>query len=318
MINQCQFVYSCGLSVGHQCNSVLSSNHSFCRFHGSFEDCKRRNLTIPEWVKGIISTDEISNMTYKIFLSLYKNSCSDPSFDYEFDDIKIVENLPLETEVPTNGCRYMITMGRYQGYYCGHPNKNLREMCLFHESVCEWDNMLHKSKKLTPFWAKCIHPRKKHSKLSIVNFPWKTYNIDYLLFFDIDIQDIEKWCRRQNPTYDPTILKILSNKINKNEISPKNAMPTVPIDSVKVPPQKKNNKLEAGIQNDEYILESGTLNVYEYSTRPNHYRIAGKDIIVMECPNGIIKAIGYTDDNNNLIPLSDHDKEWCTNMGLEI
>lgn len=95
------------------------------------------------------------------------------------------------------GCRYQMSIGKYTGYYCGRTNVQNTEMCNFHNSVVKWDKMWNK-KKPSPIWAKAVYPDDKDSKLSIIEFPWASYDINDILLSIIDQDDIVKWNQSQH------------------------------------------------------------------------------------------------------------------------
>ena len=189
---QCKFRFCYGVLRNTPCNIILSSNHAFCRFHGSIEDRTRRNLQTNRWFLSFQPSNVESLMIFKDYYNKFIDKYGVPE-STDDDYIETIHDYSQEKEIPLIGCRYMITIGKYMGYYCGRSNNICREMCPFHESVIGWERDHFPSRHLVPFWAKCIRPEELDRKLSITEFPWKNYDIANLLFFNIESQDVQCW-----------------------------------------------------------------------------------------------------------------------------
>ena len=208
MDNQCQFRFYVDQLKDTQCNIIYNSQHKYCRFHGSVEQRYCQNMSVPRWALGIQPSQEDSLLTYQKYYSkipddnledYYDGDLSDLCCDKLYSKITPIQQYQLPTKLPQNGCRYQITIGKYMGYYCGHDIKVNTEMCIFHDSVIKWKqtHIWSNTKTLTPLWTKCIYPTKEDSQLSIVDFPYKHYDLHNLLFSELHPNDIDFWNKQE-------------------------------------------------------------------------------------------------------------------------
>lgn len=210
-MNTCPFIMECWEHRGQKCNVIITSTHQYCRFHSSLRERFKRHLGNPRWALAMRPTQEEStciydtlpkeeNSSYQIYEKELENFGDPDQWETEYDEdslepfpFSITDENRHRLVMPTDTCRHKILMGAYQAFYCCQDNLPGSDFCTFHTSCQEWSRSRdgRPSRRPIPIWADCIIPTLEDSKLVITAFPWRSYNYQELMFFEIDPRDMQ-------------------------------------------------------------------------------------------------------------------------------
>lgn len=324
------------------CAKITVANHEHCRFHSSILERERHRLITPRWVLKIIPKQADSHCHFNAFPKDNYDYYDDDTFEPGLQPYTMFKSTKHTAVMPELKCRFMLTIGRFKGYYCDHPNETGSDFCCFHRSVIEVPDT---EDYPVPMWTQCIHPTEVHSRLPMFTFPWKDYNIMELLFLDLITAPIPT----DNPPPNSEKITSITAPIDPSTVSPK--ITSVSKEPIKGPSQstpctkvhlsnrmmsqKRSTKQMKRMKHRERTLyyecpgecqQPGCnckvitvpMQVIDFEPRQNLYREIAHGYIVKEA-NGLVMIQGIFDTNSKKMrSLTDEEKEHALEHGMTV
>lgn len=298
-----------------RCIGPIVANHKYCLFHSSLYERERHGLKTPKWFHQIVPKLDDTHLHFDEF----------PKDRYDYYDFEFSEGYKPYTKfksseqigrMPETGCRFMMTVGKFRGYYCARNNQMGSDFCPFHKSVTE---ILVDDDYPMPIWTQCIRPSEIDAQQLMFTFPWSDYDLNNLLFLDL-ITAPKNIPKVIEPVVIPkTILAPVPKKI-----PPPISKPSRPLNS-----SKKKNKINRKIQILQYTRPGSCgrpdcdcdtiivpVEVVPFEPRQNLYRELDHNYIVKE-KNQVITVYGiYDEELRKMRPLNDEEETHAKDIGF--